>query len=89
MENPATWNDTQKLINRALYQNLNRQSPGSSVVSALRDNKLIKSGVEVENLSSLVDKKFDAYNKLLETGFCGASASRQVYSMLQQLGVVS
>ena len=86
MENPATWNETQKLINAALYQNLNRQSPGSSVVSALRDNKLIKSGVEVENLSSLVDKKFDAYNKLLETG---ASASKQVYSMLQQLGVVS
>ena len=88
MENPATWNETQKLINRALYAT-SLMSPGATVVNWLKAHGLHLTEVEIDNLASLIDKKFDEYNKLLATGFCGSSASRQVYSMLQQLGVVS
>jgi hypothetical protein len=87
MENPATWNDTQKLINRMLYATT-LMSPGAAVVNGLKAHGFHSTEVEIDNLASLVDKKFDEYNKLLATGFCGSSASRQVYSMLQQLGVV-
>jgi hypothetical protein len=85
MENPLSWNDTQKLINQALYSNSSNK-PGKNVVQALHDNGLLK--LSIDNLETFVDAEYDQYQQTLEAGYCGSSLATVLYHKLVAMGAL-
>lgn len=85
MENPASWDDTQKLIDRAIYA-VGPLTPSRSIIEALRESNLLKQ--EPDNLEQEISAVLQHHQEMLDARYCGSSASRQVYTKLQQLGVV-
>lgn len=85
MENPGTWDDTQRLINQCIYVT-GPDTPGRSVIEALRKNNLLKQ--EPDNLETVINEELKRIQEMVNSGFCGSSSSRQIYNLLLNLGVV-
>lgn len=88
MENPGSWDDTQKLINQALY--VNPTNPGPDVVKALGEASLLKvtDPDRLKEIEVVITEEAQRVHQMVMTGYCGRSACGVIYSKLQTLGVV-
>ena len=87
MENPASWDDTQKLIDRNLYTN--HTNPGPDVIKALGEADLqVTDPNKLKEIETVITEEAKRIHEMVMTGFCGRSACGQIYFKLQQLGVV-
>jgi hypothetical protein len=88
MESSASWDDTQKLIDANLY--IHPQSPGADVIKALMEKGLLKiSEFEAVHAAEVfITDEANRIHQLVMAGYSGRSASGQIYTKLQAMGVI-
>lgn len=82
MENPLSWSETRKLINRSVRSD----NPGVSVVSALRTAGVLKQ--DVPDLEEKINQIVTENEARLRMGFCGQSLAGQIENALLQLNAL-
>jgi len=93
MENPASWNETQKTISLALSTKDEGSSSDeyydriiSGVLTTLRDNNLLK---ETEHeLEEVLLEEIEKYHQLLARGQCARSLTSRLYYKLVSIGAL-
>jgi hypothetical protein len=93
MENPASWNETQKTIGRVLLTKNEESTEDeyhdriiAGVIVSLRENKLLKD--TDHNLEEVLLEEIDLYHRLLARGNCGRSLTSRMYYKLLSLGAL-
>lgn len=91
MENPASWNPTQKKINRALrsdgyYSKEQATYTVNSILAALKANGLLKQSDP--NLTNVLCQEIMDYQSHTDSRMCGASLSARLYNKLVSVGAL-
>lgn len=94
MENPASWNATQKTINQAIATKSNEDNSSDEyqdriivdVIAILQKNNLLKE--TKHNLEEVLTEEIDLYHRLLSRGNCGRSLTSRIYYKLVSIGAL-
>lgn len=94
MENPTSWNATQKTINQAVAVKENEDNSSdeyqerviADVLVILKENNLLKD--TKHNLEEVLLEEIDLYHRLLARGNCGRSLTSRIYYKLVSLGAL-
>ena len=94
MENPTSWNTTQKTINQAVAAKDDEDNSSDEyqdrvvidVIAILKENKLLKE--TKHNLDEVILEEIDLYYRLLARGNCGRSLTSRIYYKLVSIGAL-
>ncbi len=94
MENPTSWNDTQKIINQAVATKDDEDNSSDEykdrvvvdVIAILTTNNLLKE--TKHNLEEVILEEIDLYYRLLARGNCGRSMTSRIYYKLVSIGAI-
>lgn len=94
MENPSSWNPTQKTISLAIAIKDDEDKSSdeyqerviTDVIETLKKNNLLKE--TKHNLEDVITEEIDLYHRLLARGNCGRSLTSRIYYKLLSLGAI-